>query len=204
MSRIDLASASAIFNQAMRETVRRHRFLYLVQAALMVLGGVLAILSPVFASAAFVWLLGWILILNGVVQGIGLLGAMNHPSFWLQLIPAVLGIVVGVLLLSNLGQAMVVISVLLVVFLMIEGIAKVVFALSIRPLENWSWVLASGLMGLVLSVILFASMPVTALWLIGLMLGIGLIAEGAALGALIWAAGRPAGDASAVMSDAGR
>jgi uncharacterized membrane protein HdeD (DUF308 family) len=78
------------------------------------------------------------------------------------------------------------ITLLLIVFFMIEGISKVVFALTIRPFPNWGWVLASGLVGIVLSLVLWASLPVTAVWLIGLLLGIQLISVGAALGYLAW------------------
>ncbi len=192
MSNIDLASAAAIYNQAMRDAVGRNRFLYLVQALLMVIGGVVAILFPVFASAAFVWFLGWILIASGIVQALSLFGARNHPSFWLTLIPAVLAVVVGFLLLRNVAGGMLVISVLLIVFFMVEGISKIVFALTIRPLANWFWVLASGVLALVLAVILWGSMPVTAMWLIGLLLGINLITEGMALAALVWTAKKSA------------
>jgi uncharacterized membrane protein HdeD (DUF308 family) len=104
----------------------------------------------------------------------------------LQLIPAVLAVVVGVLLLRNLGPGLLVISLLLIVHLMVDGISRIVFALTIRPLENWVWVLGSGVLGVVLAVVLFAGMPVTALWLIGLLLGVHLVAEGAALIGLAW------------------
>lgn len=188
MSNIDLSTAAAIYNQAMREAVGRHRLLYLVQAILMVVGGIVAILFPVFASAAFVWFLGWILIASGIVQGLSLFSSRGHPSFWLTLIPAVLAIVVGFLLLRNVAGGMLVISILLIVFFMVEGISKVVFALTIRPLANWFWVLASGVLAVVLAVILWGSMPVTAAWLIGLLLGVNLITEGMALAALVWTA----------------
>src|SRR4051794_34666889 len=61
------------------------------------------------------------------------------------------------------------IALLLIVFFMIEGISKVVFALTIRPFPNWSWVLASGLVGILLVLILWADLPVTALWLVGVL-----------------------------------
>jgi uncharacterized membrane protein HdeD (DUF308 family) len=186
MTNVDLASASAIFNEAMRASVQRHRFFYLLQAALMVIGGFVAILFPYLASATFVWLLGWLLIASGLVQGISLLWARNHPSFWLQLIPAVLGVVVGVLLLGNVGQGLLAITLLIIVFLMVEGISKIVFALSVRPLANWFLVLLSGILGIVLAVILWSNLPTTALWLLGLLLGIHLIGEGVALAALVW------------------
>jgi uncharacterized membrane protein HdeD (DUF308 family) len=181
MSNIDLASAAAIYNQAMREAVGRHRMLYLVQAILMVIGGSVAILFPVFASAAFVRFLGWILIASGIIQGLSLLSARNHPSFWLALISSVLAVVVGYLMLRNTVETM-----LLIVFFMVEGISKIVFSLTIRPLQGWFWVLASGVLAIVLAVILWNSMPVTAGWLIGLLLGVNLITEGMALAALVW------------------
>jgi hypothetical protein len=57
-----------------------------------------------------------------------------------------------------------------------------------RPLPNWGWVLASGIVGILLALNLWASIPVTAVWLIGVLLGIELICEGVALGALAWQA----------------
>ena len=78
------------------------------------------------------------------------------------------------------------ITLLLIVFFMIEGISKVVFARTIRPFPNWGWVLASGLVGIVLALILWANLPVTALWLVGVLLGINLISVGAAIAYLAW------------------
>jgi len=75
---------------------------------------------------------------------------------------------------------------LLIVFFMVEGISKVIFSLTIRPFPNWGWVLASGLVAIGLAFILWGSLPVTALWLLGVFIGIQLICEGAALGYLAW------------------
>lgn len=193
MTQMDLATASALLNEAMREHVRKNRLLFLVQAGVMVATGVVAVIFPVLASVAFVWVLGWLLVATGIVQAVGLFGARNHPSFWLQLIPAVLAIAVGVLLLRNIGPGLLVISLLLVVHFLVDGMSRIILALTVRPLENWVWVLASGVLGILLAVVLFGSLPVGALWLIGLLLGVHLIAEGAALGALAWTSGRTEG-----------
>jgi uncharacterized membrane protein HdeD (DUF308 family) len=71
---------------------------------------------------------------------------------------------------------------------MVEGISKVIFALTIRPFPNWGWVLASGIVGILLAFYLWASIPVSAVWVLGVLLGIELICEGAALGHLAWQA----------------
>jgi uncharacterized membrane protein HdeD (DUF308 family) len=183
---IPLDAAAAAMREAMRETVKRYSLWYLLQGVLMVVAGVLALVYPLLASVAMVYLLAWILIISGVLQGIGLIGARDVPHYWLQLISVVLAIVIGVLLLNQPESGLLVMTVLLIVFFMVEGISKIIFALTIRPFPNWGWVLASGLVGIVLAVYLWANMPIASEWVLGILLGIMLISEGAALAYLAW------------------
>src|SRR5262249_32271583 len=130
--------------------------------------------------------LGGLLIISGIAQGISLIDAREVPHFWLQLVSAVLSVIVGVLLIRHRGSGLLAITLLLLVYFMVEGVSKVIFSLTIRPFPNWGWVLISGIVGILLSLYLWASLPVTALWLLGVLLGIQLICEGAALGYLAW------------------
>jgi uncharacterized membrane protein HdeD (DUF308 family) len=166
--------------------VKRYSLWYLIQGILLVVAGVLALIYPFISSVAIVFLLAWILIVSGILQGIGLIGASNVPHYWLQLISAVLAILIGVLLLRSPDSGLLIMTVLLIVYFMVEGIAKVIFALTIRPFPNWGWVLGSGLVGILLALILWANMPLTSDWVLGLMLGVLLICEGAALTYLAW------------------
>jgi len=186
MSPTSLEAAAQVMREAMREKVKRHSLWYLVQGGLMILAGILALLYPALSSVAVVLFLGWLLIISGVVQGISLIDARSVPHFWLQLVSVALFVIVGVLFLRNPGESLLTLTLLLIVFFMIEGISKVIFALTIRPFPHWGWVLASGVVGILLSLYLWASIPVTAVWLLGVLLGIELICEGAALGHLAW------------------
>ena len=181
-----LDAAANAMREAMRETVKRHSLWYLIQGALMVIAGVLALIYPLVSSVAVVLFLGWLLIISGIVQGISLFDAHNVPHFWLQLVSVVLSVIVGVLFIRDPGQALLILTLLLIVFLMVEGISKVIFSLTIRPMPSWGWVLASGIIGIVLAFYLWASLPITAIWLLGVLLGIQLICEGAAIGYLAW------------------
>jgi uncharacterized membrane protein HdeD (DUF308 family) len=107
-------------------------------------------------------------------------------------VSAVLSIIVGVLFLRRPGEAVVTLALLLIVFFMVEGFAKIVFSLTIRPLPNWGWVLASGIVGILLSFYLLANLTTTAVWLLGVLLGIQLICEGVALSSLAWRVRRSA------------
>ena len=183
---IPLDAAAAAMREAMRETVKRYSLWYLLQGVLMVAAGVLALIYPLLASVAMVYLLAWVLIVSGGLQAIGLIGARDVPHYWLQLISVVLAIVIGVLLLNQPESGLLVMTVLLIVFFMVEGISKIIFALTIRPFPNWGWVLASGLVGIVLAVFLWANMPIASEWLLGILLGIMLVSEGTALAYLAW------------------
>lgn len=183
---ISLESAAQVMREAMRQTVKRHSLWYLIQGGLMVLAGMVALIYPVFSSLAVVGLLGWLLIISGLVQGISLIGARNVPHFWLQLLSVVLSVIIGLMFLRNPGEGLFTLTMLLIVFFMVEGISKVIFSLTIRPFQNWAWVLASGLIGIVVALFLWSRLPVTAVWLLGFLLGLLLISEGAALGYLAW------------------
>ena len=183
---MSLESAGQAMRQAMRETVKRHSLWYLVQGALMVFAGILALAYPLASSVAVVLFLGWILIISGVFQAISLIDAQHVPHFWLQLVSVVLSVIVGVLFLRNPGGGLLTLTLLLIVYFMVEGFSKVIFSLTIRPFPNWGWVLVSGIIGIVLAFYLLASLPVAAVWLLGVLLGIQLICEGAALGYLAW------------------
>ena len=183
---IPLDAAAAAMREAMRETVRRYSIWYLIQGVLLVVAGVLALIYPLIASVAIVRLLGWILIITGVLHGIGLIGARQVPQFWLELLSVVLAIVVGLLLLRQPQAGLAVFSGLLITYFMVEGIAKVIFALTIRPFPNWGWVLASGLIGILLAGYLWVNFATISEWMLGFMLGILLVCEGAALTYLAW------------------
>ena len=185
---ISLDAAAATMRDAMRQTVRRYSLWYLVQGMLMVVTGVLALIYPWIASVAMVRLLGWFLIVSGVLQAIGLIGAREVPYFWLELISAILPIVLGLLLLRHEDVSLYFFSIVVIVYFMIEGIVKILFALTIRPFPSWGWVFFSGVIGIALSIYLWANLSIVSALMLAVLLGVLLVVEGAALASLAWRA----------------
>lgn len=185
---MSVETASQVIREAMREKVKRHSFWYILQSVLMIVAGILALVFPIISSVAIVIFLGWLLIFSGVLQAFSLIDARHVPHFWLQLVSVVLSVLVGILFLRNPGAGLLTLTLLLIVFFMVEGISKIIFSLTIRPFPNWGWVFASGVVGILLAFYLWANTPVTAIWLLGVLLGIELISEGAALGNMAWQA----------------
>lgn len=198
---ISIEEATRIFQDAVREAIERQSFWYLVQAGLMVMAGVLALVFPILSSISVVLMLGWLLIFIGITQGLGLIGARHAPHFWMQLISVVLAILVGFLFLTRPGEGLTTLTLFLILFFMVEGVTKISFSLMVRPLPNWGWVMASGMLGALFSGYLLFNVQLTASWLLGLLLGINLISQGMALGYFAWRVRHPKNTEAAGTAD---
>lgn len=184
-SHLSLDEASEAMRHALQETVRKNSFLFLVQAGLMIFAGLVALIYPLLSSVALAVLLGWLLILMGGAQLISLIGSTRVPHFWLQLLSAALAVLVGFLFVTNPGAAVETLALLMIIFFMIEGMSKIVFSLSVRPLKNWGWVLLSGIVGVLISLFLLSS-PALSIVLFGILIGVQLVSEGIAIGWMAW------------------
>src|SRR4029077_20317291 len=89
----------------------------------------------------------------------------------------VLSIVVGVLFLRAPGGALAALTLLVACFLMVGGLFKIIAAVSYR-FAAWGWSLASGIIDLFLGVLIWQEWPASALWVIGLFVGINMIFRG--------------------------
>ena len=67
--------------------------------------------------------------------------------------------------------------VVLACLLMVGGIFKIVAALNYR-FAGWGWPLVGGIIDLILGVMIWHDLPASALWVIGLFLGINLVFRG--------------------------
>jgi uncharacterized membrane protein HdeD (DUF308 family) len=105
------------------------------------------------------------------------------PGFWWSLVSAILGIAAGIMLLLRPLSGVLSLTLVLIVFFVIEGVASMMFALEHkRELSGrWGWMLASGIIDLILAAIIFVGLPGTAAWAIGLVVGINMVFGGRAL-----------------------
>ena len=191
MAAYSLDAAAEIYREALRDRVKRHALLYVSEGILLAVAGVFAIIYPLVSSALVAVPLGWLLIAAAAMQAIILYGLRSLPHFGFQLISVAVTLLVALLLLRDPQQARQAITLLVLTFLVLQGVSRLVFGLSIRPFPNWYWVAASGLLGICLSLVLLLSLPDPATWLVGLLVGMELIGEGAAIAFLAWPGPRP-------------
>src|SRR5712691_1919710 len=169
--------------QALSRTLHEHWLLFLIEGIVLVVLGMLAIVVPVVATIAVAILIGWLFLISGVVGLVTTFMARHAPGFWWSLVSAVLGIAAGIVLLGWPISGAVSLTLLLIVFFVIEGVASIMYALEHKKelTGRWAWMLVSGIIDLILAVIILAGLPETATWALGLLVGINMLFGGTSM-----------------------
>ena len=183
--------------RAVVNAIHEHWVLFLVEGIVLLVLGAAAIIVPVIATLAFTLLIGWLFLISGVVGLITTFWMRNVPGFWWALISGVVGIAAGIVLLLWPISGTVSLTLLLIAFFLVEGIVTLMYAFEHRARLSgrWGWMLASGIVDLILAGIIFAGLPESATWALGLLVGINLLFGGAAMVAMALAARSSAGAA---------
>jgi uncharacterized membrane protein HdeD (DUF308 family) len=175
-----------------------HWKLFLFQGAVMIILGVLAICAPVAASIAVAIYVGWLLLISGVVGLIAMISTHHVHAFIWSLITAALSVVIGVLLVLMPVEGAISLTIVLTAFFIAEGIFQSAVAIASRHVMpgTWAWMLLSGIADLVLAAIIIAGWPGTAIWALGLLVGVNLLTSGWAVVVGALAGRRMAGTAA--------
>jgi uncharacterized membrane protein HdeD (DUF308 family) len=168
---------------AIAQSIRDHWGLFLVEGIILVVLGILAIVVPVVATIAVAIFLGWLFLISGVVGLVSTFWMRHAPGFWWSLISAVLAIAAGIVLLGWPVSGAISLTLLLIVFFIIEGVASIMYAFEHKKelSGRWAWMLVSGIIDLILAGIIWAGLPGTAAWALGLLVGINMLFGGAAM-----------------------
>jgi len=169
--------------RAATAALHEHWVLFLVEGVVLLVLGATAVVLPPIATLAVTILFGWLFLVSGIVGLVTTFWMRQAPGFWWSLASAVLGIVVGALLLASPVTGALSLTLVLIAFFLIEGAVSIMFALDHRRelSGQWGWMLMSGIIDLALAIMIFAGLPSTAAWAVGLLVGINMIFGGTAL-----------------------
>jgi len=167
----------------MNAAVREHWKAFLFEGILLVILGLGAIIVPPLASLAITIFLGWLFLISGVAGLVLTFWARQMPGFWWSLVSAVLAIGAGIILLVKPVEGTLTLTIVVGAYFLAEGVATIMYALEHRRelSERWSWLLVAGIMDLLIAAIIITGLPGSALWAIGLLVGINLLFGGATL-----------------------
>jgi uncharacterized membrane protein HdeD (DUF308 family) len=175
----DLPSIQAKVSAAIRE----HWKAFLFEGILLVILGLAAMIVPPLASLAVTIFLGWMFLISGIAGLALTFWARQMPGFWWSLLSAVLAVVAGIVLLAQPVEGTLTLTIVVGAYFLAEGVATIMYALEHRRelSQRWSWMLVAGLMDLLIAAVIIAGLPGSALWAVGLLVGINLLFGGASL-----------------------
>jgi uncharacterized membrane protein HdeD (DUF308 family) len=167
----------------MSATVRAHWKAFLIEGILLTILGLAAMIVPPLASLAVTIFLGWMFLISGIAGLALTFWARGMPGFWWSLLSAVLAIGAGIILLAQPIEGTLTLTVVVGVYFLAEGVATIMYALEHRRelSGRWSWLLIAGIVDIVIAGIIISGLPGSALWAIGLLVGINLLFGGTTL-----------------------
>jgi uncharacterized membrane protein HdeD (DUF308 family) len=107
-----------------------------------------------------------------------------------ELLVGILYLFVGAYTLAHPVAGLASLTLLLVIYLFVEGVLEFILSFRLRPLRGWNWLLFDGIVTLILAVMIWRSFPSSTEWVIGTLVGISMLFSGIARLSLSMAARR--------------
>lgn len=158
------------------------RIWYVLGGIVSVVVGFFAISFPGLTALALTKLIGAFILVAGAFLLFAALFGRARQHRLLDFVSAVLRLIVGFLIMTNVIQGLLALTLLLAAVFVAEGITSSVLAIKLRGKNPaWTWMLLNGIAALVLGVMLLAKFPTDAAWAVGLLFGINSIFTGVSL-----------------------
>jgi uncharacterized membrane protein HdeD (DUF308 family) len=154
-----------------------------IEAILLIVLGVFALLAPLFAGLALAVTLGVVLVAAGVLGLIAAYAGRGHAHQGWSLASAAIALIVGVLVLVWPLAAAAGLTIVLGAYLLLDGVSLIMLSLDHRRRgdRRWGWLLVSGVVDLLLAGVLITLSAVGSTVLVGFIVGLDLILAGIAL-----------------------
>jgi uncharacterized membrane protein HdeD (DUF308 family) len=144
---------------------------------LLIFGGI-AFGNLFIATVASVYVVGWLMLMAGVIEIIHAFGVKTWGRFVYWLLSGLLYAVAGFFAFDNPLLASAVLTLLLAIALVASGLLRSWVAFNHRPQQGWGWLLAAGIITILLGLMIAMGWPVNSLWVLGMFLAIDLIFQG--------------------------
>jgi uncharacterized membrane protein HdeD (DUF308 family) len=163
--------------QEARSAIDRLNWLGIVLVAL----GVAAVLTPAVAGSAVVIVIGFILLIAGIMTVARGVKAEAGVEKAMGLILGIITALAGITVIGHPLFGLAFLTLLLVGYFVAEGVWKIVVSFRYKPASGWKWLLASGVLSLLLGLLIWSQWPVSGMWAVGVLVGVNLFGTGLAL-----------------------
>jgi uncharacterized membrane protein HdeD (DUF308 family) len=158
------------------KAAKRFTSWYIAAAIAFIVLGVVAIIEPAVASLAVALLVGWLFVFGGIAHLLAAFrgGGAKHV-IW-QVLIAIVYVIGGLYLLTHPLMAVGTLTLLLASVLFVAGVFEIVAYFQTANASGW--LLANGIVTLVLGGLIWMQWPSSSVWAIGLLVGVNLLMTG--------------------------
>ena len=177
MSANNETAVSDVGGDVLGEVQKNWKWLLFLGVIFLILGvvGLGRVLTLTVASVLF---FGILLLIGGVVQLFESVKCKGWKSMLWHVLIAILYILIAIEIIARPMVASALLTLLLAIGIILVGIVRVVMAIQLRGIRNWTWPLFSGIVSIILGLIIAIGWPVSGLVVIGLFVAIELIIHG--------------------------
>jgi uncharacterized membrane protein HdeD (DUF308 family) len=161
------------------DELRRARRWLTIAGVLSVVGGAVAIVLPNIASVATAIFVGWLLVFSSALSLVDAFSTRDRGRMAVRLLMALVSLAAGLYLLLAPLDGTFTLTVMLVIWFVAIGIARLVVAATDRDRREGLLIGLSGALSLALGLLIALELPDSANWAIGLLVGIELVFTGA-------------------------
>jgi uncharacterized membrane protein HdeD (DUF308 family) len=151
----------------------------IVLSIILVIFGLLAIALPMATSIGVAIVIGWLVAFDGLVQLVHAFQSKGVGHIVWKVLVALLYLATGTYLLARPALGAAGLTLVLGIFLIAEGVADVLAYFSTRKSGSSTWMLADGIVTLVLGFMIWDRWPFGSLWVIGTLVGVSMVMTGA-------------------------
>jgi len=151
---------------------------FLALGIVFIVAGLAAIAFPFVSGIAAKVVLGWLFLIGGVMMIVHAFQAPAWSGFLWEVLIGLLYVVVGGYLAFFPIAGLLTLTVVIAALFIAEGIFESIMAFRVRPHDGWIWLLLSGIAALAVGVIIAMGLPESAVWALGLLVGINLLFSG--------------------------
>jgi uncharacterized membrane protein HdeD (DUF308 family) len=160
--------------------VRRSWSWFLALGIILMTLGLACIAKAATATKFSILALGWVLAISAVVWAVSALFAFSWHGFFLYTLNAVIRGVTGFLLIRHPDAGAESVTLVIAVLFMSGGLFRGIAA-SVLQFPRWGWTVLSGFVSFGLGVYVLANWSAVSAYLVGLVIGVDLLMDGASL-----------------------
>lgn len=160
------------------EDVKKGSGWLVILGILTVVLGLIAMGSPFLMSLAATYWVGAALLVGGLFQFIHGFKAVGWAGKIFMIVVGLLTALAGIMILARPLMGMALLTLLLAIFFIADGVCTIFAAFRCKPERGWGWLLFSGIMTVLLGVLIYAKWPLSGAMAIGILVGIRLLFAG--------------------------